>query len=71
MSIYYVDSINGNDESLGTSPSLPKKNAASVLLEAGDSLLFKRGSFIRGALDIVGGDDVFSHHGAIGYIVQP
>ena len=57
MSIYYVDPINGNDESLGTSPSLPKKNAASVLLKAGDSLLFKRGSFVRGALAIVGGDN--------------
>lgn len=55
MSIYYIDSINGNDKNDGRSEKLPKRSADNLLLKAGDSLLFRRGSFIRGALKIVGG----------------
>lgn len=51
--IYYVDSLNGNDTLDGTSESTPwrsldRVNAAS--LESGDSVLFKRGGQWRGTL---------------------
>ena len=50
--IYYVDSVNGNDSNAGTSESKPKKTIAAVnqlTLNEGDAVLFKRGSVFRTA----------------------
>ena len=52
---YYIDSEHGNDSNDGTSPqsawkSLEKAN--SLRLQAGDNLLFRRGSHFTGQLNV-------------------
>ncbi|MBE6610381.1 MAG: hypothetical protein E7634_06905 [Ruminococcaceae bacterium] len=72
MSTYYIDQINGNDENDGLSPEKAKKNHASVDAKAGDKLLFKRGSFIRGTLKITEGEDGYPiTYGAYGEGEKP
>lgn len=53
---YYVDSQKGNDDYVGTKVEKPWKtlmNLRGKVLQAGDSLLFKRGSVFTGQLTIV------------------
>ena len=57
MATYYIDIINGNDESDGLSPEKAKKDHSAISVKAGDKVLFKRGSFIRGVLKITEGED--------------
>ncbi len=49
--IYYIDSASGLDSNSGLDESSPKKSHAALCLKAGDVVLFKRGSFIRAALE--------------------
>ncbi len=57
MATYYIDVMNGNDESDGLSPEKPKKDQSLLTVKAGDTVLFKRGSFIRDKLNITEGED--------------
>lgn len=52
---YYIDCICGNDTLDGLSPESAKKDYSAIRLEYGDTVLFKRGSFYRGALNTVEG----------------
>lgn len=56
MATYYVDPINGNDSFDGLSEANAKKTQTSVSPKAGDSVLFKRGSFLREKLILVSGE---------------
>ena len=47
MATYYIDIINGNDENDGLSPEKAKKDHTLLSVKGGDSVLFKRGNFIR------------------------
>ncbi|MBN1670827.1 MAG: right-handed parallel beta-helix repeat-containing protein [Kiritimatiellae bacterium] len=54
---YYVDSSAGADDAAGTVPSAPYRSLAklaSLRLEPGDTVHFKRGSVFRGALRFAG-----------------
>lgn len=62
MATYYIDKVNGNDENNGLSPESAKKDYISLVLEAGDQVLFKRGSFYRDMLRAV----KFVSYGAYG-----
>ena len=44
MSIYYIDFFGGNDSLDGLSPQYARKTQESLILNAGDSVLFKRGT---------------------------
>ena len=55
MATYYIDNINGNDSFDGFSPEQPKKDYKIIDVKPGDTICFKRGSFYRTTLDIVGG----------------
>lgn len=50
MAVYYIDPICGLDENDGLTESTPKKDYTKIEVKSGDSLLFKCGSFFRGAL---------------------
>lgn len=50
MSVYYIDFQNGNDLNDGLTPEKARKSYTDLPLEAGDSVLFCRGSFIRDCL---------------------
>lgn len=51
MSTYYIDFTDGCDENSGLSPDAARKNYTDLSLNAGDSVLFRRGSFTRGMLE--------------------
>ena len=57
MSIYYIDFFGGNDSLDGLSPQCARKTQESLILNAGDSVLFKRGTAFCGTLNIVSGDE--------------
>lgn len=57
MAIYYIDSLNGNNKNNGLSESSPLKNEKEIDLKPGDTVLFKRGSFIRDRLYNVCGEE--------------
>lgn len=72
MSIYYVDFLNGDDLNSGLSPEEPKKDHSSIDIKAGDSLLFRRGTVLRGMLKITAGTDRASiRYGAYGEGEKP
>jgi len=48
--IYYIDHINGNDAFDGLSPEKARKSYTDIIVQAGDTVLFKRGSFYRDKL---------------------
>lgn len=50
MKTYYIDFANGNDAFDGLSPETAWQSQHPELLQPGDTVLFKRGSFFRGAL---------------------
>ena len=50
MSTYYIDKLNGLDTNDGLSPESALKNYEELALSAGDSVLFKKGSFYRDKL---------------------
>lgn len=53
---YYIDPTNGNDSFDGCSPERARRSYKDLEIKAGDYVLFKRGSFIRGTLDRVSGE---------------
>ncbi len=57
MSTYYIDFLNGKDSFDGLSPQSAKKTQELIELKAGDSVLFKRGTFFRGILKTVSGSE--------------
>lgn len=67
MAIYYIDNLNGSLSSDGKSPENARKSEQGIDVKPGDKVLFKRGSFIRGAIETVNGtDDAPVTYGAYG-----
>ena len=62
MAVYYIDFVNGNDENDGLSAENARKSYQNIDAQAGDSILFKRGSFVRNKLNAISG----VHYGAYG-----
>ena len=56
MAIYYIDPIGGSDAYDGLSASTAKKTQSAVTPTAGDTVLFKRGSFLREKLQTASGE---------------
>lgn len=50
MSVYYIDFSHGQDECDGLSPERARKSYVDIELRPGDTVLFKRGSFVRDKL---------------------
>ena len=72
MSTYYIDFFNGNDALDGLSAENAKKTQGSIDLQAGDSVLFKRGTLFRGKINIVAGEeDAPIYYGAYGEGSEP
>lgn len=57
MAIYYVDPLNGSPANNGLSADTPIKTNVGLNVQPGDTVLFKRGSLIRGALHNVNGEE--------------
>lgn len=57
MAVYYIDPASGNNLNNGLSELSPLKTNEGLELKAGDSVLYKRGSFIRGYLNNVSGEE--------------
>lgn len=53
MAVYYIDFVNGCDENDGLCEANARKSYRDIALEAGDRVLFKRGSFVRDKLHAV------------------
>lgn len=67
MATYYIDNVRGSDAASGLSPDEPLRSYRLVRPEAGDTVLFRRGSVYRDTLDMVGGDsDMPVTYGAFG-----
>ena len=47
MSIYYIDNLNGDNAADALSVENARKDYTDIMLEPGDTVLFKRGSFYR------------------------
>lgn len=56
MSVYYIDPHYGNDSANGLSASTAKQNYRKLSVQPGDTIAFKRGSFYRDTLDLIGGN---------------
>ncbi|MBQ8409432.1 MAG: hypothetical protein IJY39_11290 [Clostridia bacterium] len=50
MATYYIDHLSGNDALDGLTPETARKNYTDIDVQAGDTVLFKRGSFYRDKL---------------------
>lgn len=57
MATYYIDSVNGKSTNSGLTPKEPLDTNKNINVEPGDTVLFKRGSFIRDALFNVDGEE--------------
>ena len=55
MATYYIDQLNGNDALDGLTPEAARKNYTDIDVQAGDLVLFKRGSFYREMLYAIAG----------------
>ena len=65
--VYYIDPANGNDSLSGISPELARKNYTDLEIKPGDSVLFKRGSFVRDCLyPVEGAEGAYVTYGAYG-----
>ena len=53
MATYYIDQFNGNDTLDGLAPETARKNYTDIDVQAGDLVLFKRGSFYRDKLYVL------------------
>lgn len=51
MATYYIDPKDGCDGQSGLTPATARKSYTDLALHRGDIVLFRRGSFIRGALE--------------------
>ena len=57
MAVYYVDVLNGKPGNSGLSESMPLSDYSAVNIKPGDTILFKRGTFIRGRLNNISGEN--------------
>ncbi len=55
MPVYFIDPQNGNDAADGLSALTAKQNYRRLTIQPGDTVAFKRGSFYRDTLTLVGG----------------
>ena len=55
MSVYYIDPHFGNDSADGLSAATAKRDYRKLSVVPGDTIAFKRGSFYRDTLDMIGG----------------
>ena len=55
MRTYYIDPHNGNADANGFSPAHARSCYTDLSLEVGDTVLFRRGSFVRNRLHTVAG----------------
>lgn len=67
MATYYIDHKNGDNSFDGLSPETARKDYTDIKLSAGDTVLFKRGSFYRDKLYAVG----YVSYGAYGEGEKP
>ena len=56
MATYYIDSLNGRSDADGLTPERAKSDYRALDVRAGDSILFRRGSFMRDTLETVEGE---------------
>ncbi len=56
MATYYIDLTEGKSENDGLSEKTPAKNVMELNVLPGDTVLFKRGTFYRGSMDVVWGE---------------
>ena len=72
---YYVDATFGNDDNIGTTPETAWKTIDKVntaMLNAGDSVLFRRGEVFRGNIvPVSGSDPYYITYGAYGTGEKP
>lgn len=72
MAVYYIDPIGGDDRADGRSPDRAIRDHRKIDQKPGDSLLFRRGSFIRGSLESAeGAPDAPITYGAWGEGAAP
>ncbi len=65
--IYYIDPIGGRDDTDGTSPVSARKTYTDMEICPGDTILFRRGSYIRDCLyRHAGAPDAYITYGAYG-----
>lgn len=57
MAVYYIDPKLGCSENNGLSPESPLATEAGLAVQPGDTVLFKRGSFIRDCLHVCYGEE--------------
>ena len=57
MAAYYIDPVGGSANAAGTSAAQPRLTHRDLNIQPGDTVLFKRGSLIRGALGNVQGTE--------------
>ena len=56
MAIYYINTLYGDNSNDGLSENKPLKDETGLTLHPGDTVLFKRGNFVRGRLHNVCGE---------------
>lgn len=67
MAIYYIDVLNDNNENTGCSEESPLKSEKDIALKPGDTVLFKRGSFMRDKIHTMSGtEELPIRYGAYG-----
>ena len=57
MAIYYVDASDGSNDNSGLSEYEALKDDGEIILKPGDTVLYKRGTLIRGVMHNVGGEE--------------
>ena len=60
MATYYIDPVGGSASADGTSAANPRLTHRDLAIQPGDTVLFKRGSLIRGALGNAQGTEAMS-----------
>jgi len=56
VAVYYIDSVCGSETTDGRSMETARKNYKDLKIVPGDTVLFKRGTFLREALETVSGE---------------
>lgn len=56
MAVYYIDLIGGKENADGRGPQEARKHYEDLDIRPGDSVLFKRGTFVRAGLKTVNGE---------------
>ena len=57
MAVYYIDAVNGKAENNALSENTPGLDYKKLNIKPGDTVLFKRGNFIRGKLCTMQGEE--------------